>query len=100
MADELGSNGAPRAREDGLVVERVGEELLVYDLDRDRVHCLNETAGFVFERCDGEHSVAQLGELLSETYGHQVGGDVVRLTLTRLSDAHLLERPPSQARSA
>lgn len=90
----FGSNGArPRARDDGLVVERVDDELLVYDLERDRAHRLNEAAALVFERCNGERGVAELAEALSEDSGQQIDEDVVGRALVRLSEAHLLDEP-------
>lgn len=36
----------PRARKQGLVVQEMPDELLVYDLDRHKAHCLNQTAAF------------------------------------------------------
>ena len=34
----------PEARQDGLVIEELLEEILVYDLKRHRAYCLNRTA--------------------------------------------------------
>jgi hypothetical protein len=31
----------PLARKEGLVIQELPDEVLVYDLDRDRAHCLN-----------------------------------------------------------
>ena len=39
----------PRARTEGLVVTELPDELLVYDLERHRAHCLNPTAALVFK---------------------------------------------------
>ena len=50
----------PRARQEGLVVRELDGETLVYDLDAHRAHCLNETAAFVWRRCDGEHAPASI----------------------------------------
>jgi coenzyme PQQ synthesis protein D (PqqD) len=46
---------APLARSDGLIVQELDGELLVYDLERHRAHRLSETAAFVWRRCEGEH---------------------------------------------
>ena len=48
----------PAKRTDGLVVTELQDEVLVYDLERHRAHCLNPTAAFVFRRCDGRTSVS------------------------------------------
>ena len=39
----------PIARSNGLVVQEMPDEVLVYDLDSNKAHCLNETAAFRLE---------------------------------------------------
>ena len=46
----------PLARREGLVIRELADEVLVYDLDRDRAHCLNQTAAFIWQCCDGRTS--------------------------------------------
>jgi hypothetical protein len=53
----------PRARKDGLVVEELGEELLLYDRDNHTAHCLSPIAACVWRHCDGERDVTELAEL-------------------------------------
>ena len=43
----------PCARSEDLIVEELGEELLVYDMKADRGHCLSPVAARVWRRCDG-----------------------------------------------
>src|SRR5262245_18504542 len=43
----------PRAKTSELVVKKVGEELLVYDLARHKAHSLNRVAAAVWRACDG-----------------------------------------------
>jgi hypothetical protein len=50
----------PRAREDGLLEERVGEELLIYDKNSHTAHCLSPLAACVWWHCDGELDVTEL----------------------------------------
>jgi hypothetical protein len=47
----------PLARTDDLVVEELDGELLVYDSNNQRAHCLGVTAARVWRACDGEASV-------------------------------------------
>jgi hypothetical protein len=54
---------SPRARKDGLLEERVGEELLLYDRDSHTAHCLSPIAACIWQHCDGEHDVTELAEL-------------------------------------
>ncbi len=53
----------PRARQDGLLKEAVGEELLLYDRDSHTAHCLSPIAACVWRHCDGEHDLTGLAEL-------------------------------------
>jgi hypothetical protein len=53
----------PRAREDGLLVETIGEELLLYDRESHTAHCLTPIAASVWRHCDGEHDVTKLAQL-------------------------------------
>jgi Coenzyme PQQ synthesis protein D (PqqD) len=89
----------PAARKSGLVVRELPDEIVVYDLDRHRAHCLNRTAAAVFQAADGRHDVAGLAARLARE-GGSVDEDVVRMTLEQLAEAGLLERavaPPSRA---
>ena len=55
---------APRARNEGLLVQEMPDELLVYDLVRHKAHCLNQTAAMIWTRCDGKTSVKQMAAFL------------------------------------
>jgi hypothetical protein len=56
----------PKARTEGIISKEVDGELLVYDLTRDKAHCLNETAAAVWQLCDGRTSVSAIAERLTE----------------------------------
>ena len=83
----------PRARTQGLVVTELPDELLVYDLERHRAHCLNPTAALVFKHCDGRRSVAQIARILRRELDVDAPADesLVWLSLDRLERARLLE---------
>ena len=51
----------PRARSTDLVIQTVGNETLVYDLKSNEAHCLNETAAFVWSKCNGDLSIDEVG---------------------------------------
>ena len=44
----------PLARSEELVIEELGDELLVYDERTQRAHCLSATAARVWRACDGK----------------------------------------------
>ncbi len=52
----------PLARQDdGLLVEELGEDVVVYDLDRDQVHVLNPVAALVWKSSDGTRDGPAVG---------------------------------------
>lgn len=53
----------------GLDVHEVDDGFVVYQDSTDRVHYLNPTASVVFELCTGEHSEAEIGELVRLAWG-------------------------------
>ena len=81
----------PKAREEGLLLEEAGDELLVYDQKRDKCHCLNRTAALVFGHCDGETTVEDMVVLLEKELEIPVNDEMVELALDRLEKAQLLE---------
>jgi hypothetical protein len=56
----------PLARREAIITKEVDGELLVYDVTRDKAHCLNETAAAVWRLCDGRTSVAAIAARLTE----------------------------------
>jgi hypothetical protein len=90
----------PRARRDGLVVTELPDELLVYDLERHKAHCLNPTAALVFKHCDGGTSVKQIAGALSRELDAAADERLVWLSLERLEKARLLEARPDPPLSA
>lgn len=83
----------PRARQKDLVVEVLPDETLVYDLKRDKAHCLNPTAALVWSRCDGETSVSDMAALLESELGMPENDSVVWMAVDRLGRENLLEAP-------
>ncbi|HVR70563.1 MAG TPA: PqqD family protein [Vicinamibacteria bacterium] len=83
----------PNARADGLVVQDLADETLVYDLERHKAHCLNRAAAAVWRLCDGKRDEAALARLLARDLGTAAEEDVVRLALRDLSRARLLQEP-------
>ena len=80
-----------RARREDLVVQEMPDEVLVYDLKSYRAHCLNETAAFVWNHCDGKTSAPELAALMEKHWSKPVDEGVVWLALKQLSRAELLE---------
>ena len=81
----------PQARTRGVIVEHLADEVLVYDLERDRAHCLNQTAARVWEMCDGQKSVTQIAAEIDAKAESQASEEVVWLAVEQLSRAGLME---------
>jgi hypothetical protein len=84
-------DSVPRARKEGLLVQEMPDELLVYDLVRNKAHCLNRTAGLVWKRCDGKTSVEQMVRLLEKETESPVDEAVVWIAFDQLAKANLLQ---------
>jgi len=80
----------PLARSEDLLIEEVGDELLVCDPDNNRAHSLNAFAARVWHACDGETTADELVTKLDSDR------ESVAHALAELSDCELLERvgPP------
>ena len=90
----------PLARRDGLLVRAVNEELLVYDLERHKAHCLNRPAALVWGRCDAVTTVAQAARIVGETIATPIDEETIRSALTQLDRAGLLQGRTARADNA
>src|SRR2546423_5123819 len=85
------SKEAPPARREGLIVESMRGETLVYDERRDEAHRIGGRAGAVFDLCDGRRSVAEIAARIGESEA------VVDEVLGQLAAPDLLAAAPAQA---
>jgi hypothetical protein len=93
----------PRARRDGLVIQELDDETLIYDVERDKAHCLNQTSAMVWERCDGKTTVEQAARSLQSKLDVPVGADIIWLAVKQLQRFHLVEgsqKSPAMSRRA
>ncbi|MEP7076929.1 MAG: PqqD family protein [Acidobacteriota bacterium] len=81
----------PSARKTGLVVQDMPDEVLVYDLDSNKAHCLNKSAAFVWKSCDGTKTVPDIVNLFASEAGEKVSEDFVWVAIDQLSENSLLE---------
>lgn len=83
----------PQARQDGLVVQELGDEVVIYDEQRNHVHRLNQTAALVWRHCNGRMTVPDLVGVLQSKLAAPVTEDMVWLALDRLEQERLLQDP-------
>ncbi len=84
----------PTARKSGLVIQEVPDEVLVFDLESNKAHCLNNTAALVWKSCDGKMSVPEIAKFIGKQTGKTVGDDLVWLAIDQLDENRLLESTP------
>jgi len=85
----------PVARRTGLLVRELPDELLVYDNERHRAHCLNRTAAQVFRHADGSRTLPDLALLLAPRADPAEGEAAVQMALAELDEAGLLDGEPT-----
>jgi Coenzyme PQQ synthesis protein D (PqqD) len=74
----------PKRRTD-LVVERAGREALIYSSAESgagaesggAIHALNATAAFIWDRCDGAHSLAEIARAVRAQFAVPADRDLV-----------------------
>ncbi len=87
----LARSRPPRMRKQRLIIDELADEVLVYDLDRHKAHCLNQTAALVWKLCDGRTMPRAIARHLQRELDQPFSEDLVWLALRQLNRSHLLE---------
>ncbi|HKP39342.1 MAG TPA: PqqD family protein [Pyrinomonadaceae bacterium] len=82
----------PKARKADLVTRQMPGELLVYDLKRHKVFCLNDMSARIWRWCNGKRTVAELTAELENHFQLPIDERIVWLALNQLEMFHLLQR--------
>jgi hypothetical protein len=88
----------PQARRSGLIIQEVDGEILIYDQETNKAHCLNQTAAKVWKYCDGETTLADACNALSRDLETRVDEKLIWYAVDQFSKDNLLEReiePPA-----
>lgn len=80
----------PKARRNDLIVEKLGDETIIYDEQRQMAHSLNRSATIVWQNSDGKHSLAELARLVGDELGVEPNDSIVEYALEKLASANLL----------
>ena len=88
----------PSARKQGLVIQQLEGETLVYDTHQNKAHCLNSNAALIWGHCDGKSTLDDLAGLMQTaaakgTIGDKESRELVWIALGQLEAANLLEAP-------
>ena len=87
----------PLAKRSGFMLQPVGDQLVVFDQARQRLHVLNRSTAVVWRHCDGRHTVAELVELVGHELGAPADESLISLALEQLDEARLLEERLARA---
>ncbi|HVF92225.1 MAG TPA: PqqD family protein [Blastocatellia bacterium] len=71
-------------------MQQLPGELLIYDLERHKAHCLNETAALIWKHCDGKTDIARLRSTLEKELKTAIDEEVIFLGLEQLRSRRLL----------
>ncbi len=86
-------NDCPEARSEGLLVEQVGDELVVFDETTFEAHALKPVAAAVFSAADGNSTVEDLAASVGATLGREVTMSEVDAALSELESVGLMVEP-------
>jgi len=81
----------PLSHRENLVVQELNGEVLIYDLEKHKAFCLNETSALVYQLCDGTKSVSDIGKAMGEKLKLPVADELVWLALDQLKQENLLD---------
>lgn len=82
----------PQMRNQGLVVDDLPDEVLVYDRNNHQAHCLNRSAALVWRSCDGKSSPSEIARRLTAELDAPFSEDLVLVALNQLENQELLVR--------
>jgi hypothetical protein len=89
-------------RVEGLLIQQIEGEVLVFEPTASEAHALNEAAAIVFDLCDGATSRAAMAAEVSRRTGLPADEGVVALALGELAEAGLVAldeaEPPGESR--
>ncbi|MBN1148030.1 MAG: PqqD family protein [Anaerolineales bacterium] len=90
--DQIQGKNIPK-RKDDYRLEQLDDELLLYHPSDTKILYLNQSASLVWGLCDGQHSVAEIVQLLSEAYPEAAENipDDVRATLEQFLESGCIE---------
>jgi len=94
----------PTARKTQLFIQELPDEVLIYDVERNEVHCLNGTAARVWALCDGQRTVSEIAQQLGSDLDPEAAETLAWCALDQFAEKHLLEEamdsPVAQYRPA
>jgi hypothetical protein len=91
VASDGRSDRRPRRRLERLIVQPLGDDVLVYDTAGNTAHNLSGLSAAVFRACDGQRTIAEVASAAAIHLAKPVSAGEVEATLDTLDELHLLE---------
>lgn len=88
---QISSPSLLKSISEGIVVQKLEDELLIYNLQTNRAICLNQTAALVWQSCDGISSVSEIRQKLEKELGTSVNDELVLFAVSELNEKGLIE---------
>jgi hypothetical protein len=82
----------PLLRTANLVVKELPQEILIYDLQKNKAFCLNETARLIMDQCDGKTSVDEAAGYLHRKLKANVSEEMIWMVVEQLQNADFIEK--------
>ena len=82
---------APAARSEGLLIEPVGDETVIYDTKSKEAHCLKPLAAIVFDRSDGHATIDEIARIAEDRLAKPVDVTEVADAVAQLEGRGLLK---------
>ncbi|NJM52004.1 MAG: PqqD family protein [Blastocatellia bacterium] len=74
----------PSMRTANLVVKELSNEILIYDLEKNKAFCLNETARLIMDECDGVKSIDEAAESLNRKLKAGISEEMIWMVIEQL----------------
>jgi hypothetical protein len=81
----------PVSRKADIVVQELGNEVLIYDLKIHKAFSLNETSALVWQACNGNRTINEISAQISAQLNSPVNEEFVWLALEQLKKENLIE---------
>src|SRR3954451_5352160 len=91
MRSNKTASTVPAARSDGLLVQTLGDETVIYDAESKQAHCLKPLAAIVFDCSNGQATVGDIARVAEERLGHDVVDADVADAVGQLESVGLLQ---------
>ncbi len=85
-------NSNPESRNHDLVVQELEDEVLVYDLLKNKAFCLNKTSAVIWQNCNGQRTLDEIAEVCGKTLKANVTPEMIWVALEQFKKDNLLEK--------